>query len=225
MGNRKKAEEYILTMINKIAPGGENKAIYEKLFKGMDDDQFDQFMKDLETEKKFLPISYPNFGNVKLSVGNNLKIAKELGHDFFSRLWIDSHSGEPKYLTPIPYLVVDLPLRRVSQSLIKKIKVPTDNKTVESLTGQPTGDGKSKGSRISFPELQVLSAMGLDNTTLELMKYRAGDQRGFRAMNTQIAQQGIANLDTLSKYASGVQSTKTLKTYLLCMHLKPTGLI
>lgn len=225
MSNRQKAEAYIIKMIDKVAPGGQNKKIYERLFKDMDDKTFDQFMNDLETKKKFLPVTYPNMGNVKISVANNLKIAKEMGHDFFSRLWIDNHDGNPKYLTPIPYLVVDLPVRRVSQSLIKKIKVPTDNKTIDSLTGQPTGSGKSQGARISFPELQVLSSMGLDNSTLELMKYRGGDQRGFRAMNSQIANQGIANLDTLANYASGVQSTKTLKTYLLCMHLKPTGLI
>ena len=225
MGNRLAATAFILKYIDKIAPGGENKKIYEDLFSKMSDTDFDQFMKDLSTEEKFLPVVYPNLGNVKITVKNNLEIAKELGHNFFSRLWIGSHDEAPDYLTPIPYLVVDLPLRRVSQSLIKKVKVPQDNKTIDTLTGQPTGDGRSKGSRISFPELQVLSAMGLDACTVELMKYRGGDQRGFRAMNTMIARQGVANLDTLAHYASGVESTKTLKTYLLCMHLKPTGLV
>ena len=225
MSNRKKAQDYIIKMIDKIAPGGQNKKIYEDLFSKMDDSQFDQFMKDLDTEKKFLPIIYPNLGDVKLSVENNLKLAKEMNYNFFTKLWIGAHDDSPRYLTPIPYLVFDLPIRRVSQSLVKKIKVPTDNKTIDTLTGQPTGSGKSLGSRLSFPELQVLSSMGLDNSTVELMKYRGGDQRGFRAMNAQIAQQGIADLNVLSKYASGVQSTKTLRTYLLCMHLKPTGLI
>lgn len=225
MGNRKKAQDYIIKMIDKIAPGGQNKKIYEDLFSKMDDEQFDLFMKDLNTEEKFLPIVYPNLGNVKLSVENNLKIAKEMNYNFFTKLWIGTDDNSLRYLTPIPYLVIDLPVRRVSQSLVKKIKVPTDNKTIDTLTGQPTGSGKSLGSRLSFPELQVLTAMGLDNSTVELMKYRGGDLRGFRAMNSQIAQQGIADLNVLSKYASGVQSTKTLRTYLLSMHLKPTGLI
>jgi hypothetical protein len=223
MANRSKAQGYILKYITAIA-GNPNKSIYEKLFKDMSDEEFDKFIDDLDTGKKFLPVVAPNLGNVHLSVENNLKIAKEMNHDFFSKLWIGAHDGAPEYLTPIPYLVVDLPLRRVSQSLIKKVKVPTDNKTVDLLSGQPTGDGKSKGARISFPELQVLSAMGLDACTLELMKYRGGDRRGFRAMNSQISSQGIANLDTLAQYASGVESTKTLRTYLVCMHLKPTGL-
>ncbi len=225
MGNRKAATAFILKYIDKIAPGGENKKIYEELFKEMSDTDFDKFMKDLSTEEKFLPVVYPNLGNVDITVKRNLEIAEELGHNFFSHLWIGEHDGSPEYLTPIPYLVIDLPLRRASQSLIKKIKVPQDNKTIDLLTGQPTGDGRSKGSRISFPELQVLSAMGLDSCTVELMKYRGGDQRGFRAMNTMIAKQGVANLDTLAQYASGVESTKTLRTYLLCMHLKPTGLV
>ncbi len=219
-GNRQAATNFILKYIDKIMPDGTNKKTYADFFSGMSDQEFDQFMNGLETGEKFLTITAPNFAKVKLNVDRNLEIAEELGHNFFPQIWIGSHDGQPTYLSPIPYLVVDLPLRRASQSLIKKIKVAEDNKTVDTLTNQATG--KSKGARVSFPELQVLAAMNLDNSIIELMKYRGGDARGFNAMNNMIAKQGTAVMKTLSSYASGVESTRTLKTFLTCMHLKST---
>jgi len=219
--NRKKTEDFILSNIEKMLPGSPNGDLYRAFFKRMSDDEFDQFMKKLESGEINLPITAPNFANYKLSVERNIEIAKDLGHDFFERLWISATDDCPKYLTPIKYLVVDLPTRRASQSLVKKISVQETDKTVDMLSGQPTGDSR-KGAKISFPELQVLAAMGLDNTVVELMKYRGGDIKGRNAMNAMIDRHGSANMKVLSNYASGVESVKTLKTFLTCAHLKNT---
>jgi len=220
MSNREKTIAYILKYIKKITNSEENVSIYKNLFSNMTDDDFSKYIDDLESERKFLTIISPNFGKSKLSVENNLAIAEELGHDFFERLWIEANNGSPTYLTPIKYIVVDLPLRRASQLLIKKIRVPNDNRVIDSLTGQPTGD--SKGAKITYPELQVCAAMGLDATMIELMKYRGGDNKGIAALNGMINKYGNANLSTLKQYSSGVESTKTLKTFLTAMHLRNT---
>lgn len=220
-GNRKQTEDFILRYIEKIVPGGQNIAIYKKLFAEMDDQQFEQYMYDLEHGKKWLVVFSPNFAGPGISVENNLNVADELGHNFYQRLWIGKKGNTPEYLTPIPYLVVDLPLRRASQVLTKKISIPEHNRTVDKLTGQPTGD--SRGSKISYPELQVAAAMNLDNCMLELMKYRGGDKKGGDALKAMIGKYGTANLKTLSNFASGVESGKTLKTFLTCMHLRVVG--
>lgn len=217
-GSRSKAEAFIIKYIDKIAPGGQNKAIYEKLFSAMNDKQFDEFINDLESGKRFLTVIAPNFGKVNITVENNLKIAEELKHEFFQKLWIEGDEETPTYLTPIKYLVVDLPLRRASQLLTKKISVPDHNRVIDAMTGQPTGE--SKGAKISYPELQVAAAMGLDNCMIELMKYRGGDNKGGVALNAMLSKYGTANLSTLSQYSSGVESTKTLKTFLTALHLK-----
>lgn len=216
-GNRQATEAFILEFIEKIAPGGENAAIYTKFFETMDDAQFATYISELESGVKFLCVTAPNFMSPKLSVERNLAVAKELGHNFFERLWIGAKGSTPTYLTPIEYMVVDLPFRRASQMLTKKIAIPEHNRTVDTLTGQPTGD--SKGAKISYPELQIAAAMNLDNSILELMKYRGGDVKGGNALNAMISKYGAANLKTLSNYASGVESSKTLKTFLQCMHL------
>lgn len=220
MKNRSKTQEFIINTIDEIMPGSDNKKIYQDLFEKMSDEEFDLFMKGIESGEKKLAIIAPNFGKPRLSVQRNLKIAKKLNHNFFERIWIEGTGDTPTYLTPIPYMVVDLPLRRQAQLLVKKISIPEDNKTIDNLTGQPTGS--SKGSKISYPETQVLAAMKLDNCITELIKYRGGDVGGFVAMNKMISRNGGVSLDTIEQYATGVESTRTLKTFLTCMHLENT---
>ena len=220
--NRSGAEKFILKYIDKISPGKENQDIYTNLFASMSDKQFDEFITKLETGEARLAITAPNFGTNKISTKNNLEIAKELGYNFFQRIWFPATNDSPAYLSPIPYLVVDLPIRRQAQLLVKKISIPEDNKSVDNFTGQPTG--KSKGSSLSYPEVQVMSAMGLNNCLTEIMKYRGGDVRGFNAMNDNISKTGGVSLDSIKHLASGVESTKTMKTYLTAMMLSSTGL-
>ena len=215
MVDRKGAENFIIKMIGKIASGSDNVIIYKNLFAKMTNAEFDVFIN-----KQFLPITVPNFTSTKISVKSNLELAKELGYNFFQKLWIGANNGNPTYLTPIPYLVVDLPLRRASQLLIKKLAIAENNKSVDTLSGQLSS--ATKGAKISFPELQVLSAMGLDHSITELMKYRGGDSKGFLAMNSMISKMGGANQKTLVNYSSGVESTKILKTFLTCMHISST---
>jgi hypothetical protein len=219
--NRKAAEDYILKYINKLLPDKSNESLYVNLFKSMSDKDFDVFMKKVETGEIKLAVVDPNFNATGLSVERNFKIAEEFKFEFFKHLWISgSNSTEPTYLSVIPYLVMDMPIRRVSQLLTKKMSIPENNNIVDNLTGQPTG--ASKGARISFPELQVLAAIGMDSSLTEFMKYRGGDRRGLMAMNNTISKTGHVTLADMDKYQSGVESTKTLNVYLTGCHLQNT---
>ena len=219
---RKEVEAFIIKYITKLLPSVDNANIYKRLFAGMTDGDFDKFIDDLDSSRVHLCMMAPNSLTAKLSVENNLEIAKELGHNFFERLWIGASGDTPEHLTAVEHLVIDLPLRRNAQTLVKKISVPGDNKTVDAMTGQPTGS--SKGAKISYTELQLCAGMGLDNTMVELIKYRGGDSGGKLAYETMLSKTGHTNLQTLSRYATGVVSTQTLKTYLYAMNLKPTGM-
>ncbi len=46
MANRKAAETFILDFMDKILPGGENRALYEALFKDMSDRDFDKLVQE-----------------------------------------------------------------------------------------------------------------------------------------------------------------------------------
>lgn len=216
-GNRKAAEKVIIEYIDKLIPGSPNTAMYKELFEAMSDKEFDTFMTQLESGEIDLRIMSPNMADYQLTVERNLAIAKELGHEFFERVWIDEGGDTPRYLSNDAYLVVDLPLRRQAQLLTKKISIPRDNTTIDNLTGQPTGS--SKGSKISYPELQIMAAMGLEKSLVELMKYRGGDLKGFNAMNASISKTGGVDMESLDKLGTSVKSTTTLSTYLKTMHL------
>jgi hypothetical protein len=218
--NRKAAEQVIYEWIEKMLPGSENVSIYKSLFAAMNDDVFEEFMMKLEDGSARLAIIAPNLSDLKLSVERNLKLGDELGHKFFERIWMDGGNEVPPYLSPQEYLIVDLPLRRQAQLLVKKISIPEDTKSIDDFTGQPTG--KSKGSKISYPEIQIMAALNLDESLTEMLKYRGGDVKGFDAMNTQISKSGGVSLKTLSSLKTTVKSTETLHTLLTACHFQNT---
>lgn len=220
--NRKAAEEVIINWVGKLLPGSSNPQMYEDAFSGMDDEQFENFINGLDNGSIKLAIIAPIMNENSLTVDRNLAIAKELGHEFFERIWMESKEGSAPYLSPVPYLVVDLPLRRQAQLLVTKISIPEHNRSVDNLTGQPTGD--SKGSKISYPEVQILAALNLDKTLTEFIKYRGGDIQGFNAMNESIAKTGGVSQDAIAALGTRVKSTDALRTYLIAMHLEPSGL-
>lgn len=219
--DRKGAESFILRLLNEIMPGGKSIQIYKDMFSKMSDKEFDKFMLDLKEGKNHLILIVPNFKTNTISMARNLSIAeKEFNYDFFQRLYIGPQAGNPGYLTPIKYMVVELPLKRQSQSLIKKISVADTNRRIDKLSGQLASGHDTKSARMTYPETQLLLAMGLDASLVELLKFRGGDIRGFNTMNAMIAKYGRANLQSLSKFSSGVESTKTLSLYLKAAMLK-----
>ena len=218
MTNRKAAEDFIVKHVERIAPGIGNKEIYQKFFSRLDDEQFSKFMNKLDAGEIKLAIFIPNSKASVVTVENNLALAKELGHKFFSKLHISGKRGVPDHTTPVEYLVVDLPFRRASQLITKKIKIPKNNKVIDSLSGQPTGS--SKGAKISYPELLLLASMGLDESITEMINVRGGDNKAFLAYSNFIDRYGKVTLKGLENFKSTVKSTTTLKTFMTAMHLR-----
>lgn len=216
--NRRAAEDYIVNYIDKLAPGGENKQLYIDKFSKMNNEEFDLFISGLKDGTVRLAVISPNFSKNEVSLERNFKLAKELKHDFFKRIWVPETKDMPAYLTPKKYMVLNLPLRRQAQLLDKKVSIPEDNNSIDNLTGQPSS--KYKGAKISFPEVQVMAALNMENTLTELLKYRGGDQRGFNAMNTVISRTGSVSLKAIEPYSGTVKATQSLSTFLTGMHLK-----
>lgn len=218
MGNRKKATEELLKLIGKVLPGKENVEIYEARLAKMNNAQFDEYMQKLASGEEILSLTVPNFSKNKLNAAKNVALAKSLGHNMFQRLTLTDPESGVTYQTPIEYLVVDMPVRRQAQLLSKKISIPKDNSRVDELTGQSAAD---RVGGISFPEIQTLNAQGLESTIMELVKYRGGDEEGFRAMNNALLKTGSVDLSTIPT-GTRAKSTDTLSTFLKAMHLENT---
>lgn len=219
-GNRKAAEDLCLSIVKDIVPDGSQVELYKQLFATMNDKQFAEFIGRLKTGEQKLAIISPNFSKSSPTVDRNVAIGKKLKHNFFTKVIYGGTDSTPSHMTPLEVLVVDLPVRRASQLIIKKASIPKHQKVVDGLTGQPTGD--SKGAAISYPELQLCASMDLDASMVELMKYRGGDLKGRAAYVGILNKYGSVSQDHLKNYASGVVSTQTLKTFLTCVHLRNT---
>lgn len=215
--NRGAAQEVILRMVADLDPSGKNTAVYEDAFKRMNDAQFDNWMQAIEKNQDFVSLIVDNNNNNKVTIENNLKVAKKWGVKLFQRLWLTDPNTGMTYLTPLEYLVLHLPVRRQIQTLENKVSIPEDNKHVDEMTGQPTGP--SKGSSISFPELQVLYGRGLDWSIQELIKFRGGDEKGMRELEKSVISSGGVSLEALKQLGTRNRSTVTLSIFLKGMML------
>ena len=215
--NRKKTEEFILRYIAKLDTSGLNTEIYKKKFKELTNKQFDEMMTEIKNGTYTLPLYAPNQSKVRLTSQQAIKVGKELGYSFFERLWLTDDASGETYLTPIEYMVVDLPLRRQQQLLIKKMSIPSTDMTMDTLTNQVTGD--SKGASLSFPELQVLAASNMNKTIEEMIKIRGGDLDAYDQFRSSVINTGSGSIEAAGRTEGRVKSIESLSALLKGMHL------
>lgn len=215
---RKKRQDFILEKVQRIAPGVDQTSFYKQFFETLSDKQFDEWVEKLYKQEAYLIVVSPNLSEGGIDYERNIQYGKELGLEMLQQIWIEDPESGRTYLTPEKFLVCDCPLRRASQMIVKKASIPTSMNVVDSQSGQPTGD--SKGAQVSLTELNLLAASGLDDSALELIKFRGGDLQGFSAMNAMLSKYGRASIKTLQQFSSGVESTKTLQIIFACAMLK-----
>lgn len=218
LNKRKLATDYIVDNIHNLLPDGYNRDRTRKYLDGLSLPEFEQFLKDLKSEKKFLTLIAPNSSKVKLDLKRNFELAKKLGIKLYQRIWLPTPDGNGEYLTQDPYLIVRLPVRRQSQLLIKKASIPENNRVIDALTGQPAGE--SKGAKITMPELQMMASVGLKRTLTEFLKFRGGDLKGFSVMYTSLGRTGGVSQDAIEPYSGVVIATRTLSHLLTAAHLR-----
>ena len=217
LGRRKHAEKTILDGLTDLDPSGKNTKLTRSFFDSMTDEQFDDYISAIEAGKAYIGLVYENMGKNAITTENNLKVAKKWGHSFFHKLILTDAVTGQTYETPLPYPVLDLPVRRQVQMLKEKISIPEDNRHVDDYTNQPTG--VSKGGGISLPETLVLYSAGLSQSLTEMIKFRGGDIKAMNAMYRAIAEQGDASLESISRLGTRVKSTVTMSILLKGMHL------
>lgn len=212
---REKVQEYILQLMDDIDPSGDNTERYKKLFKKMSSKDFDTYMKNIRDGKTQIFAYMPN-GLSKATSDHMVKIAKKREVPIFTKIWFrDSHSGR-RYPTKYPMLVVDLPVRRLSQYLFHKISLPESDGRINPVTGQVIPP--DKGAAISMVETQILASKGLETSIVEPLKIRGGDVNAYRAMVNTIEETGEVSLTDLP-LENRPRSAITAKMYLHAMQI------
>lgn len=220
--NRKAATEYYVSFLTDIFGDVKTAEWHrENFLDRLSDNQFGRLMQNMLDGKEFISLIVPNLNSkVRIDIERNKALAKKMGVELFQQLRITDQVTGVTFITPKKYLVCLLPIRRQAQTLEKKISVPDDNRHINETTGQATG--VSKGSSVSFPELQVLYAQGFDKAIIEMIKFRGGDTKAFQAMNKVVNDTGHVSLNQLSRMGTEVKATTSLRTYFRAMHLEPT---
>ena len=146
-----------------------------------------------------------------------MKVSKELGINFFKRLYItDPHTGK-RYLTNKSYAIFDLPVRRQIQTIKSGLSVATDTSKVDPTTGQVVGD--SQAASISTPETFILYSKQLNKSIVELTKIRGGDNDALRHTYRRLEETGEATIEEAMRLGTTATSTVTLNTMLKAMHI------
>lgn len=222
---REKVTKFILDNIAKIIPGDKtNVDLLREKLNAFSDKEFEDYIRRLGPattpeqikQREILPFYVPNLGKHRISIARNFKIVRELGKSLTHRLVMTDGATGLQYVTPHPYPVLDLPVRRQAQTVVKKRSIPEHNQRVDDLTGQPTS--QSKGSRVSAPELGSLSSRGLDATIMEKIKVRGGDEAAYREMRRVLVETGECSLEQVQGLGKA-KSIDTISVFFNCMHL------
>jgi len=190
---RKAVQEHILETIKLIEPDL-NYDRYVKMFDGMNDAQFDAYMKHLKEGGK-IDLEVPNM-KISIKQENVYKAAKRLGLELFERLRLWDKINERYYLTPHKYLVILSPIRQLKQYLMDKMSVPEDDKKVDIRTGQVIKP--DKGSSISSVQTGVLFSRGLEKSAVELIAIRGGNVGAYTAFTSSLEETGTVSQSQLN---------------------------
>lgn len=202
---RKQVTDFIVNGISMVIPGDPyNPTVTRERLDAMNDAEFDQYVRslrkptnDVEREQQeIIPFVSPPMDSTRITMDNLMLVAEMVGLKLFQRLWITDPQTGAVYLTPNEYPVLDMIVRRQAQMLTKKSSIPEDARHVDEMSGQVTG--KSKGSKISFPEVQAQLAQNLEMTLIEEIKIRGGDEGAQLEFDRQLIEHGEASIDDVT---------------------------
>lgn len=213
-----KAVKFWLQFLKDLNVGEKNISLYKEVFKKMTLEEIDIVCNRIESGEFLFPVYVKNMDKeVKGSFERVIQIAEEYGIPLFERLILTDGVTGTEYMTPEESLVLLMPSRRQVHHLLKKISAPENEKTIDHLSGQVTGD--SKGAAITQPEFNALKDKGYEDALIELIKLRGGDTEAFKAMAEQLEGTGKVSMAPILEMGTTTRSVETFHNILLGMHL------
>ena len=218
MASRKQIEKYIIDGVNAIDKTGKNGDLYKELFKGMSTKEFEAFGKSLKDGEAFINIVIPPLSDIErgITVESNLKVADKFGVKFFQKLKFEDEGIGSN----IKVLVYHGMFRRVKQTTVKSMSVPKDSKGRNTTTNESAG--KSKGTRITLPEADILLSHGLKFTMKEFTNVRGGDLGANTAMLSEINKTGKVSQRVTDTFRTGTGAKNIVNSLFMAMHIKTT---
>lgn len=190
-----------------------NSEYYKNLFAKMSDDQFYKFVTKKYPYKFHInPDINPSMNDIEAAC-NYLKVPLmeqvSLGYLYKNK------DGEPMYSQPS--YVIYLPIKRMVQMNIKKLKQAVDLDKRDMRSGRLSSD--DKGGQTSYREMESLSALGLMTTMEEMSKIRADAMGAKNLSNSIISTTGQLNLKDVPVDKDDSLGKNYLNVYLIGSHL------
>lgn len=218
LGNRKAAETHMLSVMNLLDPTGRNTANLKAIYAGMSDAEFDTMITQVRNKKASTPYILDHKASSKIDLEYIIKTAeKNLGVKYRQKVRFKEESTGEMYWSNDEFLILDVPVRRLIQSIENKISIASGAQ-VDAATNQVAGAGK--GSGFSAPEALIIEGQGMVQTAREFVVVRGGDAKAKQALDASIRTTNSASLHTVMTYGEGAKAPRTVSHQLTAMHWK-----
>ena len=193
---RKKAEDLIYRVFQKLDPSGAHVNYYKKKFAAMNDAQFKTFIS-----RKFPYRFQPRLFTIEPTMTEINAAANEIGFPIMEEVRLP-YMAKNKDGIPIKTkeaLVVYVPLKKMKQFITKKNSMSVDIDMRDQKTGL----------------FEALTVMGLSQTIRELSRPRADSMKSKSVMYNTINTVGKVNLTELPDEPDDALSKNMLNVYLI----------
>ena len=217
MGNRKKAEEFLLKVVKDADPTGRTTTMIKEQLAKMDDKRFHEFVMRVKEGKEFIPLIVDSEYCKVVDNGDALDLCDKHGIKIMQRFWYRHPVTGVKALSNYEIPFMHFSVRRQIETLMNKISVSEDNSRTDVLTGQPI-DG---ASAITQPESLVYLEKGgdLDANLIEKLKYRGGDIEGGRLFDQSLIETGkVSTTQLYEQHNTTTRVVQTADIYLTSAH-------
>jgi hypothetical protein len=212
---RRVAEGEWVALLDAFDKSGYNSGVYKQLFKGMTDAQFTKFMTAIVNGEENVSFEIDSMNDAEQRLDHLFATCKKLGIPTHQHVIYPSNtSGDATNtpVSPIPALIINIPVKRLQQMLSKKNTAAGDNDVVNPLLGQVTSS--SKGASLSDTQVTGLVTTGQFNTIKELMGPRSDDLHSKMQMLSKIKETGGVRMSDMNIDPQNKQSTKTMEVFL-----------
>lgn len=195
---RRKIQELIDGVFKRLDPTGRNAEKYRKLFAGMNDKQFSEWInKLLKDDKANLRMDIEEFGKMQLLYPNVEAAAKFLNIPLYEYVYMPHISTDPNrpVRTKQPVMVGYLNIKRPQQLVTKKTGLAISDTNRDETTGAMKGD--SKGGTTSGIENELLVGVGADTVISEICGARGDNVYEYDEMLSKIAETGSVRLEDI----------------------------
>jgi len=212
---RVKAEKRFCALLDSFDESKYNSKAYKKMFDGMSDDEFKDYMKRILNEDEYICFEIDSIKD-NWTMDKIFEICEKNGyktHKYVKyRDNVSLKDSNVSTITPYPALILYIQISRLQQIISLKNSISGNIDQINATTGMVTGDSKS--ASLTNNQTYGLITTGQKNILAELLGPRADDFESKLQMLRHIEDESEVSIKDLNISTTNKQSVQTLKAYM-----------